>query len=71
MIKLGDMGESDGKVVLTSAKSGTRTEVIVDTSIPSPDQDRYGFTIYNRCGIELYVYLLYLDATKSEIGMFV
>ncbi len=37
MIKLGDMGESDGEVVLTSAKSGARTEVVVDTSIPSPD----------------------------------
>lgn len=37
MIKLGDMGESDGEVVLTSAKSGARTEVVVDTSISSPD----------------------------------
>ncbi|KAK0445813.1 caspase domain-containing protein [Armillaria borealis] len=67
MIKLDDTGESDSEVVLTPAKNGAHTEVVVDTSIPFPDRDHYGFTIYNRCGVELYIYLLYLDATKSEI----
>ncbi|KAK0221406.1 caspase domain-containing protein [Armillaria fumosa] len=67
MIRRSDTWERDSEVVLTPARNGAHTEVVVDTSIPFPERACYGFTISNRRGVELYINLLYLDAAKSEI----
>ncbi len=68
MIKLGHVGE---EVALPAVDGDGRTEVVrvLDTSLDFNDQDHYGFTIYQNRNIDLYVYLVYFDASKSDIGM--
>ncbi len=59
------------EVALTAIDGDGRTEIVrvLDTSLDVDDQDHYGFTIHQNHNINLYVYLVYFDASKSDIGM--
>ncbi|KAK0445831.1 caspase domain-containing protein [Armillaria borealis] len=45
-------------------------EFAVDISRSKKFSDPYGFTVHNKCGADLYTYLLYFDASTCEIGTF-
>ncbi|PBK84250.1 hypothetical protein ARMGADRAFT_615393 [Armillaria gallica] len=69
MIKLGRSGKGMEEVALTAVDGDGRTEIVrvLDTSLDADDQDHYGFTIHQNRNIDLYVYLVYFDASKSDI----
>ncbi len=71
MIKLGRSGKGMEEVALTAVDGNGRTEIVrvLDTSLDVDDQDHYGFTIHQNRNIDIYVYLVYFDASKSDIGM--
>ncbi|KAK0202204.1 hypothetical protein DFS33DRAFT_1061251 [Desarmillaria ectypa] len=60
----------EGEVALKKVGNSDLVEVVVDTSLPLEDRrNLYGFTIYNKRGTDLYVNVLYFDASKSVIDI--
>ncbi|KAK0194153.1 hypothetical protein F5146DRAFT_1183776, partial [Armillaria mellea] len=56
-----------GENLLSAMQEGKTIEFVVDTSLPWNRSPSYGFTICNISDTDLYVYLLYFDATSFEI----
>ncbi|KAK0504441.1 hypothetical protein EDD18DRAFT_502339 [Armillaria luteobubalina] len=70
MVKYRRRGEKVKEVALPAIDDDGRTEIVIDTSLDSK-RDLYGFTICPAPNLEpktnLYVYLLYFDASTSVI----